>query len=283
MALEGFGQIAERLRRSTVQISSGRRGQGSGIIVKSDGVIVTNAHVVGDSTLEVRLWDGSSYPAHLDARSARRDLAVLRIPATSLPPVTLANSDDLRVGELVIAVGNPFGFIGAVTTGIVHAIGRRPGLGPTKWVQADVQLAPGNSGGPLADARGNVVGVNTMVAAGLGLAVPSSAVARLLAGDPDQPPLGVTFRPVSVRVSGAERLGLKILELVPGGAAEYASLRVGDIFIGIDGQPLHSLDDLEQALEGEGERLLRLQFVRGDPEKIRNVTVRLGAPIVTMV
>jgi serine protease Do len=147
MALEGFGQIAERLRRSTVQISSGRRGQGSGIIVKSDGVIVTNAHVVGDSSLEVRLWDGSSFPAYLDARSARRDLAVLRIPATSLPSIVLGNSDDLRVGELVIAVGNPLGFMGAVTTGIVHAIGRRPGLGPTKWVQADVQLAPGNSGG----------------------------------------------------------------------------------------------------------------------------------------
>ena len=123
MAIEGFGQIAERLRRSTVQITSGRRGQGSGFIVKSDGVIVTNAHVVGDSPLEAKLWDGSSFPAHVDALSARRDLAVLRIPAVNLPPVTLANSDNLRVGELVIAVGNPLGFMGAVTTGIVHAIG----------------------------------------------------------------------------------------------------------------------------------------------------------------
>jgi serine protease Do len=276
MALEGFGQIAERLRRSTVQISSGRRGQGSGIIVKSDGVIVTNSHVAGDCSLEVRLWDGSSFSAHLDARNGRRDLAVLRIPAANLPPVTLGNSDEVRVGELVIAVGNPLGFMGAVTTGIVHAIGRRPGLGPTKWVQADVQLAPGNSGGPLANARGEVIGVNTMVAAGLGLAVPSNAVARLLAGEPDQPPLGVTLRPVGVRSSGAERLGLKILELVPGGAAEYASLRVGDILIGIEGEPLRSLDDLEQALEGDGDRLLRLQFVRVDPDKIRNVAVRLG-------
>ncbi len=282
MALEGFGQIAEHLRRSTVQIASGRRGQGSGIIVKSDGVIVTNAHVVGDSSLEVRLWDGSSFPARLDARSARRDLAVLRIPATNLHPVTLTNSDDLRVGELVIAVGNPFGFMGAVTTGIVHAIGRRPGLGPTKWVQADVQLAPGNSGGPLADTRGNVVGVNTLMVAGLGLAVPASAVARLLAGDPDQPPLGVLVQPVSVRVSGTERLGLKILELVPGSAAEYASLRSGDILIAIEGQALRSLDDLEQALEGDGERTLRLQFVRGDPDKIRNVTVRLGVSLAAM-
>ena len=276
MVVESFGEIAELLRRSTVQVATGRRGQGSGFIVKSDGVIVTNAHVVGGSGLTVQLWDGSSYPATLQARNARRDLAVLSIPATNLTPVTLANSDHLRVGELVIAVGNPLGFMGAVTTGIVHAIGRRPGLGPTKWVQADVQLAPGNSGGPLANAQGHVVGVNTMVAAGLGLAVPANAVARVLAGELAQAPLGVVIRPELIRVSGAERLGLTILEVVSGSAAEYASLRAGDMLIGIEGKELHSLDDLEQALEGDGERLLRLQFIRGDPDKIRNVAVRLG-------
>jgi serine protease Do len=276
MAFESFGQIAEHLRHSTVQVMSGRRGQGSGFIVKSDGVIVTNAHVVGDSSLMVRLWDGSSFPAKLKSRSTRRDLAILRIPTVNLIPVALADSDNLRVGELVIAVGNPLGFMGAVTTGIVHAIGRRPGLGPTNWVQADVQLAPGNSGGPLADARGNVVGVNTMVTAGLGLAVPANAVTRLLAGDFNQAPLGVVLRPASVRILGADRLGLVVLELVPGSAAEYASLRAGDMLIGIEGQPLRSLDDLEQALEGRGERLLRLEFVRGDPIKIRKVAVRLG-------
>lgn len=129
MALASFGEIAEHLRRSTVEVSSGRRGQGSGIVVKSDGVIVTNSHVVNSSELMVRLWDGSSFPAQLQSRSSRRDLAVLRIPTLNLPPVTLANSDDLRVGELVMAVGNPLGFTGAVTTGIVHAVGRRPGPG----------------------------------------------------------------------------------------------------------------------------------------------------------
>jgi serine protease Do len=282
MAFEGFGQIAERLRRSTVQVASGRRGQGTGIIVKSDGEIVTNAHVVGDSELMVRLWDGSSFPASLKSRSTRRDLAVLRIPATNLPPASLANSDDLRVGELVIAVGNPFGFMGAVTTGIVHAIGCRPGLGPTKWVQADVQLAPGNSGGPLADARGNVVGVNTLVVAGLGLAVPANAVARLLTGDLEQVPLGVVVQPALVRVSGTERLGLAIREVVRGSAAEYASLRAGDALIGVEGQALRSLDDLEQALEGRGERLLRLQFVRDHTDKIRNAAVRLGVSQTAM-
>lgn len=278
MALAGFGQIAEQLRRSTVQVNSGRDGQGSGIVVDSTGVIVTNAHVARGSPLSVQLWDGSSFPATLKVRNTRRDLAVLSIPTLNLTPVSLANSDNVRVGELVIAVGNPLGFVGAVTSGIVHAIGRRPGLGPTKWIQAEVQLAPGNSGGPLADAHGNVVGVNSMVVGGLGLAVPSNAVRRLLAGDLQPATLGVAVRPVALRTSAAERLGLGIVEVAKGSAAEHASLKVGDILVGIEGQDLRSLDDLEAALEGGGERTMRLQFLRYDTNKLRKVTVRLGAP-----
>jgi serine protease Do len=277
MALQGFGEIAERLRRSTVEVRTGRRGQGSGIIVKSDGLIVTNAHVAGSSELTVRLWDGSSYPARLESRNTRRDLAALRVPAANLTPVRLGNSEELRVGELVIAVGNPFGFVGAVTTGIVHAIGRRPRLGPTKWIQADVQLAPGNSGGPLADARGIVVGVNTMVAFGLGLAVPSNTVARLLSGDLEQAPLGVSLQPVSTRVAGVEQLGLLVLDVVAGSPAEYVSLRRGDTLVGIEGRKLKSIDDLEGALEGSrsAERLLHMQFIRDDPNKVRTAALRL--------
>lgn len=283
MSVEGFGPIAEQLRRSTVQVTAGKLGKGSGIIASSSGAIITNAHVVRDLPLSVQLWDGSSFPASLQARNVRRDLAVLKIGTVNLTPVTLSDSDKLRVGELVIAVGNPFGFMGAVTSGIVHAIGCRPGLGPTKWIQAEVQLAPGNSGGPLADARGNVVGVNTMVADGLGLAVPSNAVRRLLAGDLQPAPLGVVLRPVGMRASGAPRLGLAILEVNKGSAAEYASLKPGDILTGIEGQALRSMDDLEQALEGSGERLLHLQFVRDDPGKLRTVTVRLGASQAAVV
>src|SRR5690349_3443295 len=131
MNLNGFGPIAEQLRRSTVQITNeGRgRGQGSGIIVRSDGVIVTNAHVADHAPLFVRLWDGSSFPARIGERNTSRDLAVLHIPAANLAPATLADSDTLRVGELVIAVGNPLGFTGAVSTGVVHAIGQCRGLG----------------------------------------------------------------------------------------------------------------------------------------------------------
>jgi len=282
MSLEGFGAIAERVRRSTVQVTSGRHGQGSGIIVRSDGVIVTNAHVVNQSPLTVRLWDGSSFPARLEARNARRDLAVLRASTVNLPPAELGNSDELRVGELVMAVGNPLGFIGAVTTGIVHAIGRRPGLGPTKWIQAEVQLAPGSSGGPLVNARGEVVGVNSMIVGGLGFAVPSNAVSRLLAGDLRQAPLGVVLQPVVRRINGSERLGLALLEVLKGSAAECASLRMGDILVGINGQPIGSLDDLEGALEGGEERVLRLEFVRGDVNRIRSVAVRLNPQAVAV-
>ncbi len=281
MVFQGFGEVAEQLRRSTVQITSDRRGQGSGIIIKSDGVIVTNAHVAGGAKLSVQLWDGSSFPARLERRSTRRDLAVLSIPTTYLTPATMGNSDDLRVGELVIAVGNPFGFVGAVTTGIVHAVGRRPGLGPTKWIHTDAQLAPGNSGGPLADAHGNVVGVNTMIAEGMGLAVPANTVARLLSGELEQAPLGVVLQPTVVRTGDREQLGLALLEVLPGSAAEYASLRRGDILTGIEGRAFGSLDDLEGALEGRGERVLHLQFIRDDPGKVRTANLLLGASRLT--
>jgi serine protease Do len=275
----GFGEVAERLRRSTVRVSSAGRGHGSGIIVKSDGTIVTNAHVApggktfGHST--VTLWDGRSYAAEIAARDLRRDLAILRVPTSDLPAAPLGDSNQLRAGELVIAIGNPLGFMGALTAGIVHAVGPLPGLGPRKWIQAGVRLAPGNSGGPLADASGNVVGVNTMVAGRLGLAVPSNEVSRLLSGETAQP-LGVTLSPIRVAAAGRERLGLMILELAPTGAASRASLLPGDILLGANGRFFSAFEDLEDALQGNAERVLRLQFVRGDPSKIRSVAIQLG-------
>jgi serine protease Do len=195
-----------------------------------------------------------------------------------LPTAKLVDSDRLRVGELVIAVGNPLGFIGALTTGVVYGIGRVRGLGPRKWIQADVQLAPGNSGGPLADARGDVVGINTMVAGGVGLAVPSNSVMRLLEGRPSQCPLGVMIHPVQITLARKGRLGLMILDVIRNGAAESASLIHGDILIGVEGNSLDSLEDFERALEGVGERVVRLQFLRGDRTNIRSVAVRVGLP-----
>ena len=272
----GFGEVAERLRRSTVHVSSGGRGHGSGIIVKSDGTIVTNAHVAQFGRSNVTLWDGRSFPAEVAARDPRHDLAILRVPASDLPAAPLGDSNRLRPGELVIAIGNPLGFMGALTAGVVHAVGPLPGLGSRKWIQAGVRLAPGNSGGPLADASGNVVGVNTMVAGRLGLAVPSNEVARLLRGENPQP-LGVTLRAVPVNAAGTERLGLMILELVPGSPATRASLLPGDILLGAGGRFFTALEDLEDALAANSGRVLRLQFLRADPSKIRTVAVQLGA------
>ena len=125
--------------------------------------------------------------------------------------------------------------------------------------------------------------MNAMVAEGLALAVPSNAVTRLLAGELQPAPLGVIVHPVAVRAAGGERLGLGIVEVLKGSAAEYASLKAGDILMGIGGRAFHSLDDLEQALEGGRERLLRLQFIREDPGRLRTAAVRLGAPQATTV
>jgi serine protease Do len=279
----GFGEVAERLRRSTVHIGSGGRGHGSGIIVKSGAnsalkfgaVIVTNAHVAAVGPPAVTLWDGRSFQARIDALDRRRDLALLRISASDLPAADLGDSNRLCPGELVIAIGNPLGFMGALTAGVVHAVGPLPGLGPRKWIQAGVRLAPGNSGGPLADAAGTVVGVNTMVAGRLGLAVPSNEVARLLSGNQPQL-LGVVLQPVPLTIEGRERLGLRILEILPDSPASRASLLPGDILVGIGGRPLGSLDDLEEALQAPSKGVLRLQFVRADPNKIRTVAVRLA-------
>lgn len=278
MPFSGFGEIAEALRRSTVRVSAGRRGHGSGVIIQSDGVVVTNAHVAMASPIEIELWDGRRAPAHLTLRDEARDVAILRTALADLPAAQLADSDQLRVGEFVIAVGNPFGFTGALTRGVVHSIGRVPGLGPMKWVQADVRLAPGNSGGPLANAAGQVVGINTMIAAGAGLAVPSNAVLRRLKQENWRAPLGITARPVPIRLDGNERVGLVILEFHEGGAAEKASLMLGDVITGVDGQTLDSMDDFEQAFEVAEERIVRVQFLRGDRAKVRTVAVRLGPP-----
>ena len=180
MATTGFGEIAERLRRSTVAIHVGGRGGGSGVIWSANGTIVTNAHVARGSRLQVELWDGHQFDAKIAARDPRRDLASVQIEASDLAAVAVADSSAIRPGELALAVGNPLGFLGALSTGVVHAIGPVRGIGLQSWVQADLRLAPGNSGGPLANARGEVIGINTMVAGRLALAIPSNAVASFL-------------------------------------------------------------------------------------------------------
>ncbi len=158
MAIAGLGEVAERVRRYTVLVQPGGRGSGSGVIWNSDGTIITNAHVARGSRVEVTLWDGREFTAQVSARDSRRDLAALRIPSSNFDCAVAADSSRVRAGEVAIAVGNPFGFLGAMTMGVVHAVAPLRGLGGRKWVQADVRLAPGNSGGPLADVHGRVIG-----------------------------------------------------------------------------------------------------------------------------
>jgi serine protease Do len=177
----------------------------------------------------------------------------------------------------VVAIGNPLGFVGALSSGVVHSVGRigvtGPNGGTSDWICADLRLAPGNSGGPLADFQGQVVGINTMVASGgLAFAIPSRAVQRFLARPAAPPALGVMIRPVRLR-SG--QIGMLILELIPGGAAQAASLLPGDILIAADERRLQHPDDLSIALEECSSALLRLEFYRGGQETVRQVVAKL--------
>ena len=176
-----LADVVGRLRENTVELRSRGRTSGSGVIWRSDGLIVTSAHVLAQaesarSGAQVVLADGRRLPAALVAWDRDLDLALLRVEARDLPAARVGDSNRLRAGELVLAVGHPFGLVGAVVTGIVHTA-PAPGhhAGP-RWIQADLRLAPGNSGGPMADAGGRVVGVNAMIAGRLALAVPSRVV-----------------------------------------------------------------------------------------------------------
>ncbi|WP_026732854.1 S1C family serine protease [Fischerella sp. PCC 9605] len=176
--------VAQKLRDITVKVRSGSWGGGSGVIWQSDGLIITNAHVAISKKITVELADGRVFDAVRTHFDPQRDLAALKIAATDLPTASIGNYDVLRVGELVLAVGNPFADTGAVTTGIVHTHNQRA-------LMADIRLYPGNSGGPLADCLGRVMGINTMIAYGLAVAIPISSVKQFL-GDPSRSQLGLT-------------------------------------------------------------------------------------------
>lgn len=263
--MRGFGEIGERLRRSTVQILNGAdQSRGSGIVWSVGGLILTNAHVARTAEAEIELWDGRRLRARVASRDRRRDLATLRAAVmegdgSRLEPAIPGDSTVVRPGELVIAIGSPLGFAGALSTGVVHSIGALPGMGNQRWIRADVRLAPGNSGGPLANAEGRVIGINTAIVNGLGVAVPTQAALDFVrCGAP--PSLGVVLRPVD--------LGLLLLEVSQEGAARNAGLRAGDIL-------LTRYDALTEALDS-GVPTLRLQFLRDDRRRVRETVVRLA-------
>ena len=280
MNIPGLGEIADRLRRLTVLVRpGGSKGNGSGVLWSSDGLIVTNAHVAQGSRAEISLWDGREFRAEVTSRDAHRDLAALRISAGELFAAEAGDSSRVRPGEIAIAVGNPLGCVGALTTGVVHAVGPIRGLGWQSWVQSDVRLAPGNSGGPLADARGRIIGINAMVAGRLALAIASNEVTRFLNGESgaDSLRLGVSVMLVRLPRSSGRKFGLLLAAVEAGTPAARASLLPGDILLGTEQRRFTSVSDLAAALQGEAASLLRLEFLRGDYERVRRVSVQLAA------
>ncbi|MBW4473116.1 MAG: trypsin-like peptidase domain-containing protein [Stenomitos rutilans HA7619-LM2] len=239
--------IAKHLRQSTVQVRTQRQGAGSGVIWSADGVIMTNAHVVTGNSATVELADGQVLEAVVTARNRQRDLVALKVEATGLTAGAIADSTRLRVGEVVVAMGNPWGVVGALTTGIIHSF--KPHYGNQHWIQADIQLAPGNSGGPLANAQGQIIGINTMIVHGRGFAVPSHVVQQFLSQGSDEPFLGITAQPVGVRLARQLAIGLLLTAIEPQSPAEIAGLQAGDVLLGVRGNLFQSPNELFHLLE----------------------------------
>jgi serine protease Do len=256
--------VAQQLQNSTVQVRSGSAGGGSGVIWHSDGLIMTNAHVAQTQRVTVELADGRIFQAVRTNIDPRLDLASLQIEATDLPAAKLGDSDQLRVGELVLAVGNPLGAVGVLTSGTIQSLAltnsASHAFNNQAWVRADIRLAPGNSGGLLANARRQVIGINTMIAGGLALAVPSNVVESFLKGT-SRPYLGVTMQPVQIL---ARRFGLLLLNVEKGSLAEAAGLVADDVIIGAFGQSFQIADDFLNLLwHSEPGEVLPLEFLRG--------------------
>src|SRR5215470_424288 len=248
---------------------SGRRGEslGSAVLFTSDGFLLTNAHVVGNAQSGTASFgDGTSAPFTTVGADPLSDLAVLRAAGPTPPPAKLGEADELVVGQLVVAVGNPLGLAGSVTAGVVSALGRSL---PTRSgsaarlvedvIQTDAALNPGNSGGALADAQARVVGINTAVAGvGLGLAVPVNATTRRIIaalmrdGRVRRAYLGLVTVPAPLSAALRERFGrssgLRVAEVVPDGPAARAGLRAGDLLLAASGRPVSAAQDLQRLM-----------------------------------
>jgi S1-C subfamily serine protease len=273
--------VVERVSASVVNVRHGRSG-GSGVIVAPDGYALTNAHVVdGAREVSVTLHTGAELTAPVVGVDSATDLAVIRILGSGLPAAELAETDSLRVGQLVIAIGDPLGFHSTVTTGVVSALGRslsaRDGRLIENVIQTDAALNPGNSGGPLVDTHAKVVGINTAIiptAQGICFAIPA-ATARMVAGmlirdgRVRRAYLGIGGAATPIGRQLANELGItnasgiRVLEVVPNGPAQRAGLEARDLIVDLDGAPIGTLSDLQKTLvAGWIGRPVELGYVR---------------------
>jgi S1-C subfamily serine protease len=308
-ALDAYSRVvagvAERVIGSVASLRINRRlpggrqaqGSGSAVAITPDGFLVTSAHVVeGVEKGRASLVDGRELRFEVVGRDALSDLAVIRASGADLEPVSLGNADRLRVGQLVVAVGNPMGiFAGSVTAGVVSALGRsfsttdgRASRLVENVIQTDAALNPGNSGGALVDGRGHMVGVNTAVAGiGLGLAVPINATTRRIIaalmreGRFRRAFLGIAggSRPLPPRVAQVvgRTAGVEVVQVVDGSPAAKAGIRNEDLIIDVDGVPVADAGDLQRLMVGEriGRPLTVRAFRGGDLLELTVVPVEL--------
>ena len=275
--LDAYSQIvagvAKQITPKVASLRVPRRGSagrgeslGSAVVFTADGFLLTNAHVVGRASGgTAAFWDGTSVPFQVVGADPLSDLAVVRATGDTPAPAVLGEADDLVVGQLVVAVGNPLGLTGSVTAGVVSALGRSMPAGQhgliEDVIQTDAALNPGNSGGALADSRGRVVGINTAVAGyGLGLAVPVNSTTRQIiseltsTGRVRRAWLGVAGVPVPLPPAVAARLGqrtgLRVVEVIPGSPAGLAGIYLGDVIVSAGGGPIESVQALQKLMLG---------------------------------
>ena len=277
-ALDAYSQIvvsvAEQLTPKVASLRVPRRGSsgrgsgeslGSAVVFTNDGFLLTNAHVVGQATSgTAAFWDGTSVPFQVVGSDPLSDMAVLRATGNTPAPADLGEADGLKVGQLVVAVGNPLGLAGSVTAGVVSALGRSMPAGQhgliEDVIQTDAALNPGNSGGALADSHARVVGINTAVAGvGLGLAVPINSTTRRIMsalmreGRVRRAYLGLVVAPAPVAPAWRPRLGgratgLRVASVVTGGPADRAGLRSGDLLLTAGGHEVATAQDLQRLM-----------------------------------
>jgi len=276
-----------------------QQGTGSGIIFSTDGYIITNNHVVSDAQdITVTLASGEELKAKKVGTDPENDIAVVKVEKSGLPAIQVGNSDTLVVGELVVAVGSPFGFEQTVTSGIISALhrviaaGSSSGQQPTvltDLIQTDATINPGNSGGALCDGDAKLVGINAVIASqsggseGIGFAIPVNTAKQvaddLIAGRPvSHPYLGVLGQTVSETIAKRYSLpvseGAYVTRVVPGSPAEKVGLKAGDIIVGIDGKPVKSMDDVIGAVRSRAVGAqVSVTYYSGESKKNAKVTL----------